>query len=424
MMMLTKTVKVKLVARNIGHFEKLGYKIPRVKDSQYRMVVPKNTEIEVKVDHLNQGSNFLVEVKCDYCDNLLTMKYKEWLKHRNNSSIKKDSCVKCRKYKTMESNVLKYGVTSVAKLDLLREKASKSQRLSVNKVRSLFSDRGYITLFKDEDYKNNRSKLKYRCPKHLDQIQTIDYHSLSKGSGCRQCGYEISASKTRTNQKQVFNDLMKEQLFPLRNEIYKSNQTPILYVCPKHSEYTQTIRYSNFKNGDRCRYCGIEAKSGSNSYNWKGGITPIQLYLRGKILSWKADSIKACGSKCVITQKKFDDVHHLYSFHLIVSEAFQKLDFEIKEKVEDFTQEELNALSKTCLELHYKYPLGVCVSNDIHILFHTVYGYGNNTPDQFEEFKVRYNSGEFKQSEDKTEDTNYVMDILEWFETLPLIESR
>jgi len=66
----------------------------------------------------------------------------------------------------------------------------------------------------------------------------------------------------------------------------------------------------------------------------------------------------------------------------------------VKPRVEDFTREELKKLSDECLEIHYRYSLGVCLTDEIHNLFHAIYGYGDNTPEQFEEFK-RCFSNEF-----------------------------
>ena len=40
-----------------------------------------------------------------------------------------------------------------------------------------------------------------------------------------------------------------------------------------------------------------------------------------------------------------------------------------------------------CLELHYQYGLGVSLLESVHKEFHDLYGRGDNTPEQFEEFK-------------------------------------
>jgi len=49
---------------------------------------------------------------------------------------------------------------------------------------------------------------------------------------------------------------------------------------------------------------------------------------------------------------------------------------------------ELNLINYTCIELHYKYGLGVCLCEKEHKLFHSIYGRKNNTKKQYDDFKA------------------------------------
>lgn len=52
----------------------------------------------------------------------------------------------------------------------------------------------------------------------------------------------------------------------------------------------------------------------------------------------------------------------------------------------------------TCEDLRYEISNGISLREDIHKLFHHLYGLGYNTAEQFEEFKLRYFNKEFSPS--------------------------
>ena len=67
----------------------------------------------------------------------------------------------------------------------------------------------------------------------------------------------------------------------------------------------------------------------------------------------------------------------------------------IKEKFEDYTEKELLIIKNKFIELQNSYPLGVCISKPIHVLFHQLYGSGNNTPEQWYIFSENFKKGEY-----------------------------
>ena len=127
--------------------------------------------------------------------------------------------------------------------------------------------------------------------------------------------------------------------------------------------------------------------------NYKGGISALYQELRRNINSWKLDSMEFCNYKCMITNDKFNVIHHLYSFDLITQETLSELSLPLYSNISMYTQNELQMIINKCLEIHYRYGFGVCLRYDIHKLFHDNFGYGNNTPEQFSIFKENYNKG-------------------------------
>ncbi len=134
--------------------------------------------------------------------------------------------------------------------------------------------------------------------------------------------------------------------------------------------------------------------AGERNGNWQGGITELYAFLRNNISEWKQESIKQSNYKCILSGKAFDDIHHLYSFDFIVQDTLSELNLPIHRHINDYTKDELSDIIKVCQRLHMD-NIGVCLTRGIHKLFHDTYGYGNNTPEQFEEFRVNYIKGKY-----------------------------
>lgn len=181
---------------------------------------------------------------------------------------------------------------------------------------------------------------------------------------------------------------INEPKYKVLSDKYADCEEKIEFRCCKEHKFQ--MKWNSFRQGQRCYECYIYDNRGENHPAWKGGITNISSYLRDYIKEWKDESIKSSNEKCVLTGTTFNDIHHLYGFSLILAEVLQENKIEIKSFVSDYTEEELKLLRKQILKKHFEYPLGVCLCEDLHLIYHKIYGYGGNTPKQFEEFKNNY----------------------------------
>lgn len=93
--LLTKEVEVCVCSNKQKYYENLGYNIPREKDCNGRIRVPRGSKIKVKVEHLPEKSGVHVDVECDCCCSLLNMPY--YLYQRSNSQDGEYYCNHCNK---------------------------------------------------------------------------------------------------------------------------------------------------------------------------------------------------------------------------------------------------------------------------------------------------------------------------------------
>ena len=126
-------------------------------------------------------------------------------------------------------------------------------------------------------------------------------------------------------------------------------------------------------------------------FHEKGTYDNLSEYVRKKNKKWKYDSARNCGFKCYFTGERFQDIHHIYGMNMILNEVLETLEIDIKDDFNDYSEEELASIVELFIEIQNKYPLGICLRNDIHKLFHNIYGYGYNTQDQWNEFVETYN---------------------------------
>lgn len=196
--------------------------------------------------------------------------------------------------------------------------------------------------------------------------------------------------KNLTNYKDV-ELLFSERGYDIIGEFVDSN-TPIDYICRIHkNEGAKRITFAHLKSGQGCHSCARDRIRGENHYNWNGGITNLNIYLRDRMRSWTLDSLGHGDFVCDITKEKRNlVVHHLHNFSNIVIETLENLKLRIFPKVTDYSKEDLECIVNECTRLHYFYGFGIVLTEKIHREFHKIYGKKNNTTEQYYEFKNNY----------------------------------
>jgi len=248
-----------------------------------------------------------------------------------------------------------------------------------------------------QEYKNNKTPIliQFECGHVLD----ITFTSFQRGAGCRICGLEkLKYSRKYTMER--INKIMDNNnlVFISFPEEYINRKSFIEYSCS--FGHINNVIFGSFLKTKKCYVCSkidlIDRVSGVNASNWQGGLTEVKTYLSKRITNWEKKCKEQSNSKCVITGKDYEDIHHVYSFNLILKESIEELNFELKETIGEYEKEDLKLLINKIREKHKKYPLGVCLTRDWHMKFHNIYGYGDTTPEMWYEFLEKIKSGDIK----------------------------
>lgn len=110
-------------------------------------------------------------------------------------------------------------------------------------------------------------------------------------------------------------------------------------------------------------------------------------YVRYRIKPWVDIKKEECNFTCYITGDQDNIVlHHIRSFNLLLEETILMLDFPLYTTITEYSDEQLELLTQTFLDIQENYNSYVCINKDIHINFHSIYGYGNNTEEQWNEY--------------------------------------
>ena len=114
-------------------------------------------------------------------------------------------------------------------------------------------------------------------------------------------------------------------------------------------------------------------------------------YIRQRIVPWRNSVREKCNYTCEVTGIRSNIiVHHIRSFNLLLEECIEIMDFPLYDDFGLYTQEQLDNFLEIFLELQEHYGEYACVAENVHKKFHSIYGCGDNTKEQWEEFKKNY----------------------------------
>lgn len=217
--------------------------------------------------------------------------------------------------------------------------------------------------YSEVEYKNSSTKIKIICSEHGEFWMTPNNHI--SGRGCKKCSHlklrnerQIPLNKFIENSNKIHNNK-----YDYSKVKYINCDTKIEIICPTHGSFFQNpYSHKNLKHG--CHHCAWE-KKGKEHQKWNHFLTDedrirnLDRSLVEGYIVWRKNILKRDKYTCQITGKTGKlVVHHLNSWNII-------------DKMK-------NDISN-----------GITILEEIHILFHKEYGYGNNTKEQFEEFKQK-----------------------------------
>jgi len=211
-MLISKNVEIILNPANKFHYIDKGYDYI---NGEKRLV---------PIKHLTLGSSVKVEVSCDYCDVILSVKYKDYIKR-----IKKHnnfSCNKCKFNNIKITNLKKYGVENVSHSVVTIQKIKKTK----------------LDKYNDENY-CNVSKIKET---KLDKYNDENYCNPDK------------IKETNLNRYGV------ENIFQLEETKEKSNATKFKLYGDENYRNIEKGKKTNFIRYGVENYRNIEKRKKTN----------------------------------------------------------------------------------------------------------------------------------------------------------------
>lgn len=277
------------------------------------------------------------------------------------------------------------------------KKRKSGEKFSIEKAISSLEERNCKFVGKTPKSCNDIVEIEYCDCGHINLLCFSDF---KKKFGCKKCKEDTFYTNRYKEEDLIKITKDNNLLFIGFESEYKDGSSIFSYSCELGHITNRMVK--SFIKFPTCKKCKIIRrnwlKSGERSPSWKGGISKIWVAARNRLDPWNLKSLKEAGYKCCITGEENIrlDVHHITSFNIIVKEVMEEFGIYDENYYLKTYNECGEELLSRIVALNNEYGLGACMKTDIHILYHSIYGHGNNTPAQFAEFKQRIQSGEIQ----------------------------
>lgn len=248
---------------------------------------------------------------------------------------------------------------------------------------------------------------------------------------CGYCGKEFEIVPSRAKDKnnifcsrECMGKWMSENNTGENNPNYNSIKI-LCDCCGKEFErYESAIREHNFCSQKCMGKWMSENLTGENSHGWQGGKIKIKCDYCGEEISlnsyrienyehhfcsreckdkWQGENIKGENHpnyNSNITDEERERNRKIPQYRQWREEVFKRDNYTCQitgdNRGGNLVAHHLNSFNYD-KEHRYDVDNGITITEEVHKLFHKLYGYGNNTKEQFDEFKIRYYNGEFRE---------------------------
>lgn len=248
---------------------------------------------------------------------------------------------------------------------------------SLNRKNKMKYDLKYIRDFIKEnsdcvllssEYINNKENLQFKCV--CGNIFETTFNEFYNGNKrqCNNCGDNIRRLNQIKYTLEEVSEMFENHGYKLISKEYLGTDHYLEFICLNHPNNIQTTRIVDISRSNHvCKYCQNESKRGENNPNFNPNLTNVEREKGRNILgeetirTWRKGVYERDNYTCQCCRTRKSGVfnaHHLNGYNW---------DRENRFNIDN----------------------GVTLCEDCHKDFHSKYGYGHNTKEQFNKWILK-----------------------------------